>query len=272
MARRRMRNLVFTVNNYTTQEYEILLAHEMWSYVVIGKEIGKSKTPHLQGYGELTKQRTIKWLTRQCRGFHVAKRMGTAKQAADYCKKDDNYEERGTMSKQGRRTDIEELVTRVALGERLTTIILDCPTYNIMRMVEKLASYRQPTKVYDKRTVHWFWGETGKGKTKMAYEMVEEGNFWLSNDHQWFDGYDGQEIALIDELRAKNWPYSLMLKLLDGYPLRLPVKGGFTIWEPKVIIITTPFPPEKTYAGTAENVDGGIQQLIRRITNIREFI
>jgi len=174
------------------------------------------------------------------------------------------------------RSDIVRLRKRVDEGERLSLIIKDCPSYNVMRMIEKLFSYKAPSTVFLKKEVLWFWGLTGKGKTKRAYDIVkakeDPTSFWIATDHQWFDGFDGQEVAIIDELRAKDWPYSLMLRLLDGYELRIPVKGGFRIWNPKMIIITTPFLPETTYVGTMEYVDGGIDQLLRRITRIREFI
>ena len=47
------RNLCFTVNNYTDAERLHILDHVMWSYVVVGEEIGEEGTSHLQGYGEL---------------------------------------------------------------------------------------------------------------------------------------------------------------------------------------------------------------------------
>ncbi len=90
---------------------------------------------------------------------------------------------------------------------------------------------------------------------------------------QWFDGYWGQKYAIIDEIRAKNWPYDLMLRLLDGYQVRLPIKGGFTIWKPEIIYITSPLHPRHLYKGQLEyNVDGGIDQLLRRITTITELV
>jgi len=54
----RYRHIVFTLNNYSQNEYLALLNNEYIRYVVIGKEICPSTgTPHLQGYGELQKQR-----------------------------------------------------------------------------------------------------------------------------------------------------------------------------------------------------------------------
>jgi len=49
----RFRNIVFTLNNYTDDEYNNLLNHKEFKYVIIGKEIGEKGTPHLQRYAEL---------------------------------------------------------------------------------------------------------------------------------------------------------------------------------------------------------------------------
>jgi len=40
------RNLCFTVNNYTDAERLHILDHVMWSYVVVGEEIGEEGTSH----------------------------------------------------------------------------------------------------------------------------------------------------------------------------------------------------------------------------------
>ena len=50
----RYRHIVFTLNNYSEDEYLNILNSEYFKYVIIGKEICPTTgTPHLQGYGEL---------------------------------------------------------------------------------------------------------------------------------------------------------------------------------------------------------------------------
>jgi len=53
---RKFRNICFTLNNYSEEDYKNLLNHEKFKYVIIGIEIGEGGTPHLQGYAELTVQ------------------------------------------------------------------------------------------------------------------------------------------------------------------------------------------------------------------------
>ena len=75
----------------------------------MGKEQGKSGTPHLQGYFELLSKKRMgnlkeKYLKHS--RIHLETRRGTAQEAANYCKKEGNYWE-GESIGQGKRSDIE---------------------------------------------------------------------------------------------------------------------------------------------------------------------
>lgn len=74
----RIRNLVFTLNNWTQDELDKLLNFEHASYVICGKEIGrKRKTPHIQGYMELEKQLSFSTIKSEFPRMYIAKRRGT---------------------------------------------------------------------------------------------------------------------------------------------------------------------------------------------------
>ena len=134
----------------------------------------------------------------------------------------------------------------------------------------------RPPKEYKKRLVMWFHGDTGEGKTKTALEIAKQyydNSYWMSSDSlKWFDGYRGQKVAIIDDFRKgmlSDW--SFLLRLLDGYNLLVQIKGGFTTWNPELIIITSPATPEQAFKWT--NKEGEEQQwdkqeqLTRRITH-----
>jgi len=136
----------------------------------------------------------------------------------------------------------------------------------------------RPIEKYSKKLVLWFKGETGEGKTRKALEIAEMFNlsFWMTNDSlKWFDGYTGQELVIMDDFRKNmlgDWNY--LLRLLDGYGLAVQVKGGFAIWKPKIIIITSPATPHEAFSWV--NKEGEEQgwdkeeQLIRRLTHENE--
>ena len=128
-------------------------------------------------------------------------------------------------------------------------------------------------KGYEKKLVLWFYGESGEGKTRLATELAEQfdSTYWLSNEGlKWFDGFENQEFAVIDDFRKSmlaDWSY--LLRLLDGYSLFVQIKGGFTTWNPKVIIITSPATPQQAFQWT--NKEGEQEQwdkeeqLLRRL-------
>jgi hypothetical protein len=55
----RLRNICFTLNNWTDQQYQSLMGLDV-SYIVFGKEVGESGTPHLQGYCEFKNSTSFK--------------------------------------------------------------------------------------------------------------------------------------------------------------------------------------------------------------------
>lgn len=289
----RYRNFVFTLNNYTDEDRARLNNNEYISYVVYGLEVAPSTgTPHLQGYIELKQQLGIKAIHKNIFGdqkIHIEKRKGTQKQAIDYCKKinqtppcEPNTEvfEQGNPTHQGRRTDLSNISKQVKEGVSLGVIVQQCESFQQIRFAEKIFEYKPLSSEYRAREVYWHYGATGSGKTKAVYDDIrrrqEEDktfDFFRSNigGGQWFTGYNGQPLALLDEVRAGRWPYATMLELLDGYEVRIPTKGGFTSWNPSIVYITSPLHPKECYKGQLEYNDGHINQLLRRITYIRKF-
>lgn len=105
----------FTLNNPTDDEsqslFEILDDRNRVKYAVVGKEVGESGTPHLQGFVIFTtnkRLRAAKLLISPRAHLEIAR--GTSAQASLYCKKDNDFEEYGVLSEQGRRSDLEEII------------------------------------------------------------------------------------------------------------------------------------------------------------------
>jgi hypothetical protein len=112
----RAKRWVFTLNNPTDDEQQKLAdGCEQTEYAVYGRETGESGTPHLQGFvifPSAIRRTTVKNRL-GCPRFHLEVARGTDDQAADYCKKDGDFEEYGTLpeTRQGRRTDLEGFFT-----------------------------------------------------------------------------------------------------------------------------------------------------------------
>lgn len=92
---------VFTLNNYTTGD-EGGLWLPSYDYAVLGKEVGDSGTPHIQGYVVFKKKYRLSQLKKhspQAGRCHWEPQSvySTPEQAADYCKKDGAYVEFGEL-------------------------------------------------------------------------------------------------------------------------------------------------------------------------------
>jgi len=93
----------FTLNNPTDVDRQRLAsaftdASRRVVYLVVGRETGDSGTPHLQGF--VIFNRTVTFAhARDTIGHtaHLERARGTSKQADDYCKKDGDFDEYGTL-------------------------------------------------------------------------------------------------------------------------------------------------------------------------------
>jgi len=274
MNRKRSKKWRFTLNNPVLTPEEVLeLLRLKVVYTVFQLEEGKNKTPHYQGYINLKRTQRFSYVKKILPRANWLKADAGDIANTAYCSKTEGRIKGpwkiGTPVFPGKRTDLAKLKQRVQAGERLSTVINDCSNFQQIRFTEKLHGYQSVSHTYKKKEVNWLYGDTGTGKTKKAYQTCPEGDTYHCDTSKWFDGYDGQKYAIIDEIRAKNWSYDSMLKLLDGYDRRVPVKGGFTIWKPEIVYITGPLSPQATYGGTLEH-HGSIDQLLRRLTSIKE--
>ena len=97
--------------------------------------------------------------------------------------------------------------------------------------------------------VNLLYGPAGCGKTWKCTELSDD--LWMTpvTDGLWFDGYDGQDDALLDDFSGKFSKMSLtnLLRVLDRYVVQVPIKGGFVQFAPKRIFITTNIHPRDWY-------------------------
>ena len=104
-----------------------------------------------------------------------------------------------------------------------------------------------------------FWGPPGTGKSRRVHES--EPDLYSKPDGEWWDGYCGQKAILFDDFRGQN-PLHCLLRWLDGYPIQVPIKGGFVwaMWER--VYFTSNFDIPKWYPGCSAE---GLAPLMRRL-------
>eukprot|EP00969_Alexandrium_andersonii_P286488 12664453-Alexandrium_andersonii.AAC.1 len=72
--------------------------------------------------------------------------------------------------------------------------------------------------------VFWLWGAAGTDKSRLA-KAVMRGAYIKPPDTRWFDGYDGQEVCILNDLRKGTFTFNYLLELLDRYPFQVEIKG-----------------------------------------------
>lgn len=241
------------------------------TYLIIGKEkcptTGKK---HYQCYIRFTNARKFKSVKKILgdNEAHIEPCRGTPAQNILYCKKEGKYKEYGEPPSQGSRSDLFDIRAALTSGMSIRDIIEmgEIRNNQQLKFAENLLKYIRP-QPRDPPEVHWLWGETGTGKTRRVYEL-EPDVYVVPMNFDWFDGYVGQEAVLFDEFRAQI-PMYQVLRLLDRYPMNVPVKGSFTPWVPKRIYITSCAPPQHYYR--ARKAFDNNDQFIRRITTVTEL-
>lgn len=92
-ARVRARGYCFTINNYAEEDVgrlrEIDFEEHRIRFLVCGREVGASGTPHLQGYVQFLSARDFAIVKRMLpAGAHIEAAKGTPRQNYDYCTKE----------------------------------------------------------------------------------------------------------------------------------------------------------------------------------------
>lgn len=267
---------IFTLNNYSFQEEIYLreLNDEKVAFLSFGREVGEEGTHHLQGHLELTKRLRLQQVKTLlgCHRFHLEARKGTFEQAQEYVEKDGDVFVYGVrVSKgSGKRTDLDRL--HEALVEKRSLIEISNDHFgSFMRYRRSIFSYRNinATQRQWQVSVIIYWGKTGTGKTSSVLgNLASIRDLWISPSSGWFDGYDGQPICLFDDFSGSDFKLPYLLKLLDRYPMQVPIKGGFVSWIPKEIYLTSNLNPKHWFPNAHPE---HVLALFRRITNIVKF-
>lgn len=270
----KLRNCCFTINNWEPKIEDlsgwIIKLKICTTYGVFGKEVGDSGTPHLQGFLEFRNPISFKIVQKLLFAGHIERRKGTSRQASDYCMKEEDFEEWGEISNQGKRTDLIEIREAVEDGESLRNIIVNDIAKNFqgIRMSEKILTLFEKPRT-KKPIVKWFYGASGTGKSFTAFKearAIEEP--YVANDNSiWWDGYDAGHCVIIDDIRQDWKKFSDLIKLLDENPYKVEVKGGYRMFKAEHIWITCPRHPCVLF----DDIDEDLEQLTSRIDEIRWF-
>lgn len=264
---------MWTLNNYTPQEVEDLMSVDC-RYMLWGHEVGKeNNTSHLQGVTIFNSLKTVKQvisiLPKRTSKIQIIIHM---KEAIQYCKKEAeriyetgtapvSKEEQGenekarfrniiTLAKQNKLDQIEENEPAVFL--RL---------YSTLRRIGK--DYMVKPQSLPSLDNEWIYGPTGTGKTRSVLERYP-GAYLKSADNHWWDGYQGEDVVLIDDIDKYHIKQGFHLKIwCDHKPFIAETKGGALCIRPKKIIVTSNYSITQIWEDPSTT-----EPLIRRIKEV----
>ncbi len=258
----RSRNMCFTLNA-DDPEPLLLLDPSSWphcKFCVYQREVGTHE--HFQGYMEFDEKlsyvqvHTYEGMARAA----LFARRGTAKQAAQYCRKtDETYVEGpweyGEQSHQGMRQDLLDVYSDIKQGSSLKRIADDHPVEfikypgGIAKMTHLLSTKRGD---FETTVCFVFFGAGGSGKSTTARRLAR----YLSGDKDtyvvpeekgsglYWDGYNQGDVCIIDEFKGSRMKPTMFNMLIDAGPCQVPVHGGTMEFNSLYVIITTNVHPQ----------------------------
>lgn len=180
----------------------------------------------------------------------------------NYCKKKESQAPETTfiefgmgvgLGRQGFRSDLAGVQDIMESGGSLKDIVKAYPSVYMKYSngIEKALDFFDAPTEFRKRKIYLLHGKTNQGKTKFVFDAYGYKDIYKWNSTgKWFDGYNGQEVMLCDDVRwecdkdgrksfLNGRTCSWWLNFLDGYPVKVEVKGSTRWMISTTLFLTT---------------------------------
>ena len=189
-------------------------------------ELGAGGFEHWQLIVAFSKKVTISRVSGIFEGAHIELTRSAAADA--YVHKDDTYVD-GTRFEYGRRARKRNSSTDWDLVRADATAgnFANVPSDVYIRYYHSLRRiyYDNLQPVALVRSCKVFWGPTGTGKSRTAWDEGGIDSYAKDPRSKWWCGYRDQENVILDEFRG-SVDVSHILRWLDRYPVSVETKGG----------------------------------------------
>lgn len=256
------------------------------SFWIFQKEIApETGTVHFQGYLHFSRVQSLAYLKKWISPIpHFEAAKGTLEQNIAYCSKEDSRAEGdeaevgpwrgGEEPEQGRRSDLIAFVDTIKSGATDAELLEKHPKEFVrhFKVIENIRATMAPRRDGPPLVI-LFTGPSGCGKTRSAVDYAEKRNlrYWIRGPHKhWFQGYQGEPVAILDEVdkyEQQGFSLGLLLRILDRYAVDVEFKGGSRPFSSNIIILTAVLPPEAWYSRASDVAE----QIGRRITTWFEW-
>lgn len=264
----------------------------------------ENKKPHLHLIIAFTSPKMFKTIIKTLNPeFYHLEPCRNFKSAMEYCLKSNPSDklEYGTPLKQGLRTDLKTTLKEndfniLKIQENNPDLYVRyrsglekvCESHNDDKNVldwlglEENEDGEIQKKEYKKTVVHWFFGPTGVGKSKLIKQILSErilkGELKASEisiiDKFSASGFaigaikPDSKILVIDEFRGSTVKFSELLQIIDGKNIE--IKGSKIYLHVDEIFISSCYNPYNVYSNLNKN--DSVNQLIRRITDCKNIL
>lgn len=247
----RSRAYVFTWNNPPENAVDILRTLDC-RYIVYGRERAPSTgTQHLQGYVYWSNGKTNTAARRILPGCHIERARGTFAQNYAYCTKEGDFVARGDppvddgergVAEKERWNDAWNCAKAGRVEEIAPDIRVRC--YGALKKIER--DYMPRVAPLDTVCGIWIHGLSGSGKTRSVLGAYPES--YIKPRNIWWDGYQGEEIVLLDDVDRYDVKFGGLLKhWADFAPFIAECKGGSQRIRPKKFIVTSQYSIEEIW-------------------------
>ncbi len=226
-------------------------------YICGQMEKGATGNEHFQGYIQLRQSQRRSWLKNHIsKTAHFEPQRGTNDQAVTYTKKRQTrvaiWKECGTYAKgSGSRTDIGRLyelakdknMSLQAIAEEMPSTYMKY--WKAVAHVRNLPALTAPWIRHNLK-VTVLYGPPDTAKTTWAYDKFPDLYAVPVGKNLWWDNYHGEDTVLMDDFSGQMRLVDL-LRVLDKFPVMVPIKGSFVYLQCTNIVITTNVPLSDWY-------------------------
>lgn len=245
----RSRGWCFTLNNYEDTDCQVLQGGgktpEVVSYLIFGKELGESGTPHLQGYLYFKTLKSLKQAKAAIsERAHLEPQRGSVEQAVEYCKKDGCHYEYGDLPRQGKRTDLEQVAHMIVEGASVADVAVAHPS-TFIKFSRGIRDLKLTvTKSYTRESVCGLWLVGPPGCGKSHYAQTNFPDSYKKAQNKWFDGYGGEKTIVLEDLDIGSLSHHLKI-WSDRWPCTGETKGGTVHLMHDLFVVTSNYTIEE---------------------------
>lgn len=263
------KNWVFTLNNYTDKDLEELASWPV-RYLKFGKEVGELGTPHLQGYVVMHQVCRLTRLKKMCARAHWEQMKGRLEHNDAYVEKEGDWTEIGDKPiTQKRKGELNAERWELALQAIKENRIEEVPADIVIQYGRSFQAIRSLFREFDLSDtadkMEWYYGASRTGKSRKARE--ENPNAYIKMCNKWWDGYNGEEVVLLEDFDKDHKGLCHHLKIWgDRYKFPAEFKGGKMDIRPRKLIVTSNYHPSEIWDTPQE-----LEPILERF-RITEFV